>query len=68
MGGTGRERSIEQLVAELQSMGLREEPGAVLGGVLVSAGQALSARQLILLFYNTEAEQLYRWDWQPGIS
>jgi signal transduction histidine kinase len=68
MGGAGKERSVEQLVAELRSMGLREEPGAVLGCVLVSAGQALSARQLVLLFYNTEAEQLYRWDWQPGIS
>lgn len=68
MGGAGKERSIEQLVAELRSMGLREEPGAVLGSVLVSAGQALSARQLILLFYYTEVEQLYRWDWQPGIS
>jgi len=68
MGGAGKERSIEQLVAELRSMGLREEPGAVLGCVLASAGQALSARQVTLLFYDTEVEQLYRWDWKPGIS
>jgi signal transduction histidine kinase len=68
MGGTGKERAIEQLAAGLRSMGLRDEPGTALGRVLASVGQALSARQLILLFYETEVEQLYRWDWKPDIS
>ena len=68
MDGAGQERSIGQLVVKLRSMRLREDPGEVLGRVLASAGQTLSARQLILLFYDTEAEQLYRWDWKPDIS
>lgn len=68
MDGQGQKQPIEQLVDELGAMRLREEPGQILARVLTSAGEFLSAKKIILLFYDGEAEQLHRWDWEPGLA
>jgi signal transduction histidine kinase len=66
MVGENTGRSIEQLLGELRAMRLREEPGEVLARVLAGAGECLGAAQLVLLFYDSEGEQLHRWDWLAG--
>ena len=47
-------------------MRLGEEPRQLLGRVLRAVSEILRVRHTILLFYDSEEEQLYRWDYRQG--
>lgn len=68
-----RRPSLENMIGELRNMRLEEEPRQVLGGVLRDLSEILRARRIILLFYDSEAEQLYCWNYrrrhvEPALS
>ena len=64
---SGRRRSsLRALVQELRRMRLGDEPRQLLGRVLRAVGEILHVRHTILLFYDSEEEQLYRWDYRQG--
>ncbi len=64
---SGRRRSsLGDLVQELRRMRLGDEPRQLLGRVLRAASEILRVRHTILLFYDSEEEQLYRWDYRQG--
>ena len=64
---SGRRRSsLGDLVQELRRMRLGDEPRQLLGRVLRAVSEILRVRHTILLFYDSEEEQLYRWDYRQG--
>ncbi len=61
-----RRPSLTQITRELRSMHLGREPRLLLEWVLRSVGRVLDAAQVILFYYDTETEQLYRWEYKRG--
>jgi signal transduction histidine kinase len=61
-----RRPSLTQITRELRSMHLGREPRLLLEWVLRSVARVLDAAQIILFYYDSETEQLYRWDFKRG--
>lgn len=61
-----RRPSLLRLLRDLGSMHLGEEPRQVLERIMWASRDILDAQRLVVLYYDAEEEQLFRWELEKG--